>query len=213
MLVQMLADTRLVVTSVNPVTGREEVEVVHEALIRSWPRLRVWLDEDRAVLRLREGVRRGAQEWEDHGRDESYLMHRGRRLDELAVLTSHPRITLNEQEHAYLAACRASDLQQRRLTFEAIIGFSPEEATLVVALSKPGSGHSAPIQGEMAMRLDAVRLEIDQLALRAVEHDGAAYGRQVSASLFGEFDASRGSCSRPRICTELGFPVAPALAD
>ncbi|MCP4374825.1 MAG: hypothetical protein GY794_01390, partial [bacterium] len=37
-LVRRLADTRLIVTSVNETTQREEVEVAHEALIRHWPR-------------------------------------------------------------------------------------------------------------------------------------------------------------------------------
>ena len=58
-LVARLADARLVVTSVNAVTGEEEVEVAHEALIRYWPRLRAWLDEGRADLRLREAIRAG----------------------------------------------------------------------------------------------------------------------------------------------------------
>jgi hypothetical protein len=51
--------------------GRDEVEVAHEALIRHWPRLRAWLDQDRAALLLRETIREAAQEWERHGKDES----------------------------------------------------------------------------------------------------------------------------------------------
>ena len=45
-LVNYLADVRLVVTSVNATTGDAEVEVVHEALIRYWPRLGKLLDEN-----------------------------------------------------------------------------------------------------------------------------------------------------------------------
>jgi energy-coupling factor transporter ATP-binding protein EcfA2 len=64
-LVKRLADARLVVTSLNAASGQEEVEVAHEALIRHWPRLRDWLEEDRAELHLRAGVREAAVEWED----------------------------------------------------------------------------------------------------------------------------------------------------
>ena len=46
-LVQRLADTRLVVTDRNAALGRDEVELAHEALIRYWPRLRRWLNDDR----------------------------------------------------------------------------------------------------------------------------------------------------------------------
>ena len=45
---QHLADARLVVTGVMDDTGEIEVEIAHEALIQHWPRLRAWLDEDRA---------------------------------------------------------------------------------------------------------------------------------------------------------------------
>jgi hypothetical protein len=88
-----------------------EVEVAHEALIRYWPRLREWLDQDRSALLLRESVREAAQEWEQHGRDESYLAHRGRRLAEAEALAHHPRFTLNAQEQAYVDA--AISLRER----------------------------------------------------------------------------------------------------
>ncbi|MFD5090381.1 hypothetical protein ACFWMR_07255 [Amycolatopsis thailandensis] len=34
------------------VLGEDSVEIAHEALIRSWPRLREWLSEDREGLRV-----------------------------------------------------------------------------------------------------------------------------------------------------------------
>jgi WD40 repeat protein len=83
-------------------SGLDEVEVAHEALIRHWPRLREWLDQDRAALLLRESVREAAQEWAAHQRDESYLIHRGRRLEAAAALQQHPRLDLNALECAYL---------------------------------------------------------------------------------------------------------------
>ena len=49
---------------------RDAVEVAHEALIRYWPRLIAWLEDDRAALLLRESVHEAAQEWEIDGRDE-----------------------------------------------------------------------------------------------------------------------------------------------
>jgi hypothetical protein len=57
LLVKRLADERLIVTSQDLASDEDQVEVAHEALIRHWPRLRGWLDEDRLSLRLREGVR------------------------------------------------------------------------------------------------------------------------------------------------------------
>jgi WD40 repeat protein len=112
-LVQRLADVRLVVTSVNESTGQEQVEVAHEALIRYWPRLRGWLDEDRDLLRLREGIRQAAREWQDRPEEsrEHMLIHRGSRLEEIEAFMRVGRLALNEQEQAYVAAC--VDLRDR----------------------------------------------------------------------------------------------------
>lgn len=52
------------------------VEVAHEALIRRWPRLRTWLDEDRAGLLMRRRVHQAALQWQGQGGDES-LLYRG----------------------------------------------------------------------------------------------------------------------------------------
>ena len=106
-LVRRLADARLVVTGLNRATEREEVEVAHEALIRYWPRLRGWLDEDRSSLRLRAGIREAALEWEAGQRDEALLVHRGNRLVDAVALSGQPRFELNASEQAYVGACVA----------------------------------------------------------------------------------------------------------
>jgi hypothetical protein len=52
------------------------VELIHEALIRSWPRLRDWVNEARADLLARERLRRDAVLWDSHDRDPGYLYRR-----------------------------------------------------------------------------------------------------------------------------------------
>jgi energy-coupling factor transporter ATP-binding protein EcfA2 len=106
-LVKRLADARLLVTGVNGATGREAVEVGHEALIRHWPRLRSWLDEDRTTLRLREGVREATREWDRSGKEETLLVHRGLRLLEAETLRGHRTFGLNELEEVYVESCVA----------------------------------------------------------------------------------------------------------
>jgi len=53
-LLNKLADARLIVKT------DKDVEVAHEALIRHWERLRIWLNEDRDALRLRRYVNENA---------------------------------------------------------------------------------------------------------------------------------------------------------
>jgi hypothetical protein len=60
-------------------TGEGTVEVAHEALIRYWPTLRAWLDEDREGRLLHRRLTEAAQEWEALRRDVGAL-YRGARL-------------------------------------------------------------------------------------------------------------------------------------
>jgi class 3 adenylate cyclase len=69
----ILADARLVTTS------EGGVELAHEALIRAWPRLRGWLDDDREGLRIHRHLTHAAQDWAAIGRDPAEL-YRGPRL-------------------------------------------------------------------------------------------------------------------------------------
>jgi len=60
-----------------------DVEIVHEALLRAWQRLRTWIEDDRAGLLLEQRLIESAQQWDIHGRHESEL-YRGPRLAEIA---------------------------------------------------------------------------------------------------------------------------------
>jgi DNA-binding SARP family transcriptional activator/WD40 repeat protein len=55
------------------------VELVHEALLDHWPRLRTWLDERSAVAELADWLGSAARSWESGGREKSDLV-RGPRL-------------------------------------------------------------------------------------------------------------------------------------
>ena len=68
-----LADGRLLTIS------EGEVEIAHEALLREWPRLRGWLEDDAEGRRLQHHLRSTASEWQAGGRDPGEL-YRGARL-------------------------------------------------------------------------------------------------------------------------------------
>ncbi|MFB8791317.1 MAG: CHAT domain-containing protein [Potamolinea sp.] len=109
---------RLVVTSVDSATNREEVEVAHEALIRYWPRLLNWLDENRTLLEQRETIRKAALEWEEQQKEENYLEHRGERLEKAQVLLKQANF-LNQLEANYVKAC--VELRERLQQEKAIV--------------------------------------------------------------------------------------------
>ena len=68
-----LARARLVTLDENT------AEISHEALLRSWPRLRQWVAENREGLRLHQQLAQDARSWQQAGRDDSGL-YRGAKL-------------------------------------------------------------------------------------------------------------------------------------
>ena len=44
----------------HPITRQPTIEVAHEALLREWPRLRGWIDEDRDAIRVRRAITQAA---------------------------------------------------------------------------------------------------------------------------------------------------------
>ncbi len=54
----------------------ENVQIVHEALLRTWPRLRSWIEASRDELRMRQRISRAALEWEAEDRNPE-LLYRG----------------------------------------------------------------------------------------------------------------------------------------
>ena len=72
--VDLLVRCRLVTTD------DRTVSVAHEAVIRAWPRLRSWLDEDSAGLLTLRHLSVAAEDWDAGGRPDSEL-YRGARLD------------------------------------------------------------------------------------------------------------------------------------
>ncbi|GAA3458371.1 helix-turn-helix domain-containing protein [Saccharothrix longispora] len=93
---------------------RDGVEIAHEALIRSWPRLRGWLAEDRDGLRTMRQLTEAAATWASLGRDPDAL-YRGTRLDTAVEWTQRDGVCTSTQERAFLAAGLAARDQERLL--------------------------------------------------------------------------------------------------
>ncbi|MGA7757427.1 MAG: WD40 repeat domain-containing protein, partial [Ilumatobacteraceae bacterium] len=118
-LLETYGAARLIAFDRDPVTREPTVEVAHETLIRQWPRLRGWIDEDRDGLRIRHHLTMAAAAWEKAERDDGEL-YRGARLetaDEWAA--EHPN-EMSDGERAFLHAGTARrdadiDLERRRI--------------------------------------------------------------------------------------------------
>src|SRR6266508_2113867 len=97
---------RLLTFDRDPITRGPTVEVAHEALIRSWARLRTWLDASRESLRVQRRLAAAAADWIAAGRDASFLAG-GARLVQFEGL-GYSNLALNVEELAYLDASIAA---------------------------------------------------------------------------------------------------------
>jgi hypothetical protein len=163
------------------VTGRDRaqqptVEVAHEALIRTWPRLREWIDTNREKLRARAAVLQAKTEWAQQGRREDLLLAAGFQLERARALLAEPGdITVADiQEFIALSSVRAKRVQ--RITRAAIAAVG---AMILLAIASIGY-----LQFDKAQQL--AKQEI------ALNHGQDNVLAELSATklLRGEFDSA-----------------------
>jgi DNA-binding SARP family transcriptional activator/WD40 repeat protein/tRNA A-37 threonylcarbamoyl transferase component Bud32 len=178
---------RLLVLDHHPITREPTIEVAHEALLREWPRLREWIDEDRDAIRVRRALTQSATEWHEHARDESEL-YRGTRLaavDEVAA-----RFPLAAGEREFLAASRelsdreradaeqraAHQLRQNRrlrwlLTAAAVLLVVALISATLAFAERGNARDEARHSEQAAIRADVARLVAESQRLRSSKPD------------------------------------------
>jgi energy-coupling factor transporter ATP-binding protein EcfA2 len=81
--------TRLLVTGFDR-AKRPTVEVAHEALIRTWPLLRTWIDTNREKLRARAAIVQAKADWVKSDRRDDMLLPAGLQLERARNLLADP---------------------------------------------------------------------------------------------------------------------------
>ena len=94
------------------VADQTTVELAHEALIRSWPRLRSWLEESRDDLRIRRRIRDAALAWHDQGCPDD-LLYRGTVLALAREHIDSRQAEMHEVETEFLTVSAAREDMQR----------------------------------------------------------------------------------------------------
>ncbi|MFJ6676960.1 hypothetical protein ACIQMJ_38175 [Actinosynnema sp. NPDC091369] len=152
---------------------QDTVEITHEALLRAWPRLRDWVNSDRAGNLVRQELEQAAAGWDRDHRDPSRL-YRGGRLETARALASTR--DLPPTASAFLAESvrrHHRHVQARRHRFALLAALALiASVTAVVAIRQGGAAREAR---------DA-----------AVEHRNTAVYNQVTAEAdhVGRTDAS-----------------------
>ena len=135
--VSAYGDARLISFDHEPATREPTVEVAHEALIREWPRLQRWLDEDREGLRIVQHLTGAAEAWAAAGRDDGEL-YRGSRLESAIHWADSHAGELSPAEQEFLdashAAHEALQRRERRRVRRLRVGLAVTGVVAVVAL-------------------------------------------------------------------------------
>ncbi|MGH3900133.1 MAG: hypothetical protein ACRDTA_18215 [Pseudonocardiaceae bacterium] len=91
------------------------VEIAHEAVLRAWPRLREWIDTDRAGLLVQQRLVEAAGAWEREGRHHAGL-YQGPRLAAVRDWVDTARPDLSPLADDFLAASVQREHDEQRAT-------------------------------------------------------------------------------------------------
>ena len=164
---------------------QDTVSITHEVLLRAWPRLRTWLDEDRAGNLIRQDLEAAASTW-DRDLRAAEALYRGGRLDAARGWARGHDADLTGTARDFLAAStrqqhRASRLRRAAVTALAVLTVIAV-TTSAVALWQRGS---------------AVR----QQATAVQQRDQAVYNQTVAEAL-------QLSGSNPALAAQLDIAAA-----
>ncbi|NBO67000.1 MAG: hypothetical protein EBU88_19510, partial [Acidobacteria bacterium] len=118
-------------------TSRDEseaiVDVSHEALIRGWPKLRNWVDEDRVGLVLHHRLAENAKEWISANRDKE-LLYRGAKLWEALDWQKRSTVDLSPTEREFLDSSEQELKRQKSMKRLQVAMVTAGIAVVILAL-------------------------------------------------------------------------------
>jgi DNA-binding SARP family transcriptional activator/WD40 repeat protein len=110
-LIDQMVEARLVTSDA------DAIELAHEAVVRAWPRLRGWLEDDLEGQRTRHHLTQAAEDWAGSGFQDSDL-YRGTRLAATREWVTASKPGLTETEQRFLAAAEQQAADEEASAFE-----------------------------------------------------------------------------------------------
>ena len=152
---------------------QDSVTITHEVLVRAWPRLRGWIEQDRAGNLLRQDLEAAAADWERGGR-EAAALYRGTRLETVSEWAAAHGPELSRTVEAFLAAARRHQSRGQRLRRSAVAAISAlallASSAAVFAFRQDANARSAALRALQA-RDQAVDSAVAANSLRLAPTD------------------------------------------
>jgi WD40 repeat protein/tetratricopeptide (TPR) repeat protein len=112
--VDLFIKERLLVADTDP-QGEMTVTVAHEALLREWQRVKVWLKENREFLRMRDRLDASLRLWHNRGKQKDDLLRPGLPLAEGEKLVKDFEASLSLEAINYVRASISERRRHRRV--------------------------------------------------------------------------------------------------
>ncbi len=163
---------RMLLVRKGPAGG--QVELVHESLIRSWERLRRWLEESREEIVFLAEARTAAELWQKRGcRDDE--VWRGEALAEAHRMLGRATVELPDLVARFLAAATETEQRAAQRRHRRLAALTGTLAVLVVVFALVALGFAAQEREATALRIRA-------------EHGEAAALREAARAALGRGD-------------------------
>ncbi len=195
---KVLADARLITT------GEQAAEVAHEALIREWPALRGWLDENREGLRLHRHLTEAAGAWAKLDRDPGEL-YRGARLTQAVEWAGANDDQLNALEREFITVSK--DFAEREVAEREAQRRRELEAAQKLAETEKQAAARMRVRNRIIIGVGAVAIVLAVIAL--------VFGAQSNRNAIqaGENLSTAQAASTQAVSQQKTAVVAQGLAD
>ena len=175
---ERLVSARMLVTSEGD-NGEDRIEVIHEALLSSWPRLVAWQREDAEGARVRDEIRAAARQWGEKDRPRGMLW-RAELLAEYRPWRARYPGRLTDLEETFAAASLRDEKRGEWLRRGAVAG-------VLLLLGGVWGGIQLKARHDLDLRIERQLTE----GAREVDAASALKRRQemLRAQAFEKFDA------------------------
>ncbi len=163
--------------------GAGAIELVHESLIKSWPQLQRWLDENQEDVAYLAQIRAAAKQWDAKARPEG-LLWRNEAMEEARLWRHRYQGALPQREHDFIEAVIALGTRaarvRRRITIGAfavllVLVAAAAAALLVIVKANEDKQQAA------SAAMEAERRRADEAELRAKEAFARVEAEQKAA--------------------------------
>lgn len=116
-IIDTFAAYRLLSLDNDPGTRSPTVEVAHEAILREWERLRLWIMDNREAIKMQQQLAHITEEWLNANKDTSFLAS-GLRLKQFEAWVRETTHALTPNERTYLEVSFAERARQNSVEAE-----------------------------------------------------------------------------------------------